>query len=98
MFHVDMVMECLHVSMWILSYHSHGYVLHVFMWIWTWSVSMSPCEYGPCGVSPCLHVDMVMECLHVSMWIWIMECLHVCSLMWNWLHVHMDMDCLHVSM
>ena len=27
------------------------------------SVSMSPC------VSPCLHVDTDMECLHVSMWI-----------------------------
>ena len=29
---------------------------------------MSPCGYGH-GVSPCLHVDTDMECLHVSMWI-----------------------------
>ena len=61
-FHVDTDTEC----------------LHVYMWIETQSVSMSPCVF------PCLHVDMDMECLHVdtdtegimsymeiSMWIWI---------------------------
>ena len=51
--HVDMDMECLHVSV----------CLHVFMWIDTQSVSMSPCGYGH-GVSPCGYRHRVYYELH----------------------------------
>ena len=60
---------------------------------WTWDVSMSPCGYGH-GVSPCLHMDMDMECLHISMGIQTTECLHVSMVIWT----HGVSPCLHVDM
>ena len=50
-------------------------IINIAFNLWTdfvWSVSMSPCVSMSdlCEVSLCLHVDMDMECLHVSMWIW----------------------------
>ena len=68
------VSSYLHVDM-DLEWHPVTMCLHVSILIWTWSVCMlpyvmSPCAYGH-GVSPCLHpylhVDIDMECLHVSM-------------------------------
>ena len=66
---------------------------------------MSPCGYGH-GVSPCLHVDMDMECLHFHVDM-DMECLHISMWIWTqsvsmspcgyYIITHMDMGpCLHI--
>ena len=66
-----------------------------------WSVSMSPSGYEH-RVSACPHVDMDMECLHVSMWIltWSVS-MSPCGYGYGvsaFHHVDMDMECLHVSL
>ena len=98
------VSPCLHMPPCL-----HVECLHVSMWIWTWSVFISPCGYGD-GVSmfPCVsmsYVYMDMKCLHVSPCLqgdMSMECLHVSIClhvsMWIWTWNVSMCPCLHVSM
>ena len=54
------------------------------MWILLWCVSMSPCGYEHV-VSAYLHVDIDMECIHVSFWIGDMKCLQVTKWIHTWI-------------
>ena len=79
--HVVTDMECLHVY------------LHVSIWIWTQSVSMSPCGYyiiTHMDLAPCLHIITHMD---------LAPCVHIITHMDLAPHSHiMDMECLHFSM
>ena len=66
--YVDTDKECLLVSMWIWKWNVPCGYGHVSMRIMTQGVFMLPCGYGH-ALSPCFHVDMDMEWLHVSIWI-----------------------------
>ena len=91
----------LYKGQWVYSIINIAFNLWTdFGWILQ-SVSMSSCGYGH-GVSPCLYVDVDMECLHVFMWIWTWSVsMFPCGYrhrMSPCLHVDTVTECLHVSM